>query len=65
MIAAPYRPPHVDVRSLVATIYFSKDSLWWHGARMRLPASEVTGDGRIGFVVLGALAGAAALATPR
>ncbi|HEY2026898.1 MAG TPA: hypothetical protein VGG78_07800, partial [Gemmatimonadaceae bacterium] len=49
MIGEPYRPPYVDVRSLTATLYFSKDSLWWHDARMSLPASQVTGDGRIGF----------------
>src|ERR1035437_10213839 len=30
MIAEPYRPPSIDVRSLVGTLYASKDSLWWH-----------------------------------
>ncbi|HEY2066782.1 MAG TPA: hypothetical protein VGG84_12535 [Gemmatimonadaceae bacterium] len=49
MIAEPYRPPPIEVRSLTATLYFSKDSLWWRGARMALPASQVTGDGRIGL----------------
>ena len=49
MLAEPYRPPAVDVRSLIGTLYASKDSLWWRGARMTLPASRVSGDGTIGF----------------
>jgi hypothetical protein len=49
MLAEPYRPPAIDVRSLTGTLYASKDSLWWHGARMTLPSSNVSGDGKIGF----------------
>ncbi len=49
MIAEPYRPPVIDVRSLTGTIYASKDSLWWRDARMSLPSSRVAGSGRIGF----------------
>lgn len=49
MIAEPYRPPVIDVRSLTGTIYASKDSLWWHDAKMALPSSRVAGNGRIGF----------------
>ena len=49
MLAEPYRPPAVDVRSLVGTLYASKDSLWWRNAHMRLPESNVSGDGTIGF----------------
>ena len=49
MLAEPYRPPAIDVRSLVGTLYASKDSLWWRGAHMALPASHVTGDGTIRF----------------
>ncbi|MEO8562230.1 MAG: hypothetical protein ABI601_09160 [bacterium] len=49
MLAEPYRPPAIDVRSLVGTLYASKDSLWWRGARMALPNSKVSGDGTIGF----------------
>ena len=37
MIGEPYREPVIDVRSLVGTLYASKDSLWWRGARMVLP----------------------------
>ncbi|MDB4914665.1 MAG: hypothetical protein JWM95_2309 [Gemmatimonadetes bacterium] len=49
MLAEPYRPPAIDVRSLAGTLYASKDSLWWHGAHMTLPGSTVSGDGKIGF----------------
>ncbi len=53
MLGEPYRPPAVDVRSLVGTIYASKDSLWWRGARMSLPGSRVVGDGTIKFRRMG------------
>ena len=53
MIGEPYREPAIDVRSLVGTIYASRDSLWWRGARMALPASRVSGDGTIGFRKVG------------
>ena len=49
MLAEPYRPPSIDIRSLVGTLYASKDSLWWRDARMVLPGSNVRGDGKIGF----------------
>ena len=53
MIGEPYREPAIDVRSLVGTLYASKDSLWWRGARMALPASRVSGDGTIEFRRMG------------
>ena len=49
MIGEPYRPPVLVVRALTGTIFASKDSLWWHGARLALPASQIIGDGRLGF----------------
>jgi translocation and assembly module TamB len=49
MLAEPYRPPAINVQSLVGTLYASKDSLWWHGAHMVMPGSKVSGDGKIGF----------------
>jgi hypothetical protein len=49
MIGEPYRPPVIDVRSLTGTIYASKDSLWWHDARLTLPGSRISGGGRLGF----------------
>ena len=53
MIGEPYREPAIDIRSLVGTIYASKDSLWWRGARMALPGSRVSGDGTIKFRKMG------------
>jgi hypothetical protein len=61
MIGEPYRPPVLDVRSLTGTIYASKDSLWWTDMRLALPASQLSGRGRLGFDKSGvtlALAGA-------
>ena len=49
MIGEPYRPPAIQVRSLTGTIYASKDSLWWTDARLALPASRLSGSGRLGF----------------
>ncbi len=49
MIGEPYRPPVIDVRSLTGTLHASKDSLWWHDARMVLPGSRISGDGKLGF----------------
>ena len=53
MLAEPYRPPAIDVRSLAATVYATRDSLWWHGARMSLPGTRVAGDGAIRFRRMG------------
>jgi translocation and assembly module TamB len=53
MLGEPYRPPAIDVRSLVGTLYASKDSLWWRGARMALPNTRVVGDGTIRFRRMG------------
>ena len=49
MLAEPYRPPAINVQSLIGTLYASKDSLWWRGAHMVMPGSKVSGDGKIGF----------------
>ena len=54
MIGEPYRPPVLEVRSLTGTIYASKDSLWFTDARLVLPASQLTGHGRLGFNKSGA-----------
>ena len=53
MLAEPYRPPAIAVRSLTGTLYASRDSLWWHGAHLTLPGSQLTGDGKIGFAKAG------------
>jgi autotransporter translocation and assembly factor TamB len=53
MLAEPYRPPAIDVRSLAATVYATRDSLWWHGARLTLPGTRAVGDGAIRFRHMG------------
>jgi hypothetical protein len=49
MIGEPYKPPVVDVRSLIGTIYATGDSVWWRGTRVSFPASHIVADGRIGL----------------
>ncbi|GAC1409006.1 MAG: hypothetical protein NVSMB53_00410 [Gemmatimonadaceae bacterium] len=46
MIAEPFRPPVADVRGLTGTFEFTSDSVWWNGARVALPATKISGDGR-------------------
>ena len=49
LLAAPYRPPVVDIRAASGTLLATADSLWWHGVRVALPGSRLGGDGRIGL----------------
>jgi hypothetical protein len=49
MIGEPYRPPVLDVRAMTGTIYATRDSLWWRGARLAFPGSRVVADGRVGL----------------
>ncbi|MBA3340763.1 MAG: translocation/assembly module TamB domain-containing protein [Gemmatimonadaceae bacterium] len=46
MIAEPFRPPTVEVRSLTGGFEFDDDSVWWKGARFGLPNSRLAGNGR-------------------
>ncbi len=43
--AFPFRPPAADIRALTGNFEFNNDSLWWKGAGVRLPASNLRGDG--------------------
>lgn len=43
--AFPFRPPPADIRALTGNFEFNNDSLWWKGAGVRLPASDLRGDG--------------------
>jgi translocation and assembly module TamB len=43
--AYPFRPPPADIRALTGNFEFNDDSLWWKGAGVRLPASNLRGDG--------------------
>ncbi len=45
MLAYPFRPPPAEVKALAGNFEFNDDSLWWKGAAVRLPASNLKGDG--------------------
>ena len=45
MIAEPFRPPTVEVKSLVGGFDFTGDSLWWQNVDVTLPASKLRGSG--------------------
>ncbi|HEU4720990.1 MAG TPA: translocation/assembly module TamB domain-containing protein [Gemmatimonadaceae bacterium] len=45
MLALPFRPPAADIRTMAGRFHFNDDSLWWKGARVRMPASQMRGDG--------------------
>ena len=48
-LAEPFKPPRVQVMDLVGTFDFDGDSIWWKGARAKLPASDMSGDGIYSF----------------
>ena len=45
-VAEPFKPPTIEVKSLVGKFDFTTDSVWWSSARAVLPASRVAGSGR-------------------
>jgi translocation and assembly module TamB len=45
MLAYPFRPPPANIRALAGNFDFNDDSLWWKGANVRLPGSNLRGDG--------------------
>jgi translocation and assembly module TamB len=45
MLAFAFRPPPADIRALAGSFEFNDDSLWWKGANVRLPGSNMRGDG--------------------
>lgn len=45
MLAYPFRPPPAQVQALAGNFEFNDDSLWWKGAAVRLPKSNLKGDG--------------------
>src|SRR5687767_2223334 len=46
MIAEPFRPPTIEVKSLVGGFDFTGDSIWWQNVNVTLPASKLRGGGR-------------------
>ncbi|MDO8501531.1 MAG: translocation/assembly module TamB domain-containing protein [Gemmatimonadaceae bacterium] len=45
MLAEPFRPPTVEVRSLVGGFDFTGDSVWWQNVNATLPGSKLRGGG--------------------
>jgi translocation and assembly module TamB len=45
MDAYAFRPPPAKVQALAGNFEFNDDSLWWKGASVRLPASNLKGGG--------------------
>jgi hypothetical protein len=43
--ALPFRPPAAELRNVVGRFEFNNDSLWWRGAQVTMPASQMSGDG--------------------
>ena len=49
MVALPFRPPTAEVRNVIGTLRFNRDSVWWRDVAARMPASSLRGDGRYAF----------------
>jgi translocation and assembly module TamB len=45
MIAEPFKPPLVEVKTLHGKFEFTSDSVWWANARAALPNSRIAGAG--------------------
>jgi translocation and assembly module TamB len=46
MNAEPFKPPTIDVKSLIGSFDFDNDSVWWQNVKVALPSSRLTGSGR-------------------
>ena len=49
MVALPFRPPTAEVRNVIGTLRFNRDSVWWRDVAARMPGSSLRGDGRYAF----------------
>src|SRR5918999_215665 len=47
--ALPFRPPAAELRNVVGRFEFTGDSVWWRGARVTMPGSQMNGDGAYVF----------------
>ena len=45
MQALPFRPPAAEITAMQGRFRFTDDSIWWKGARVDLPKSNMRGDG--------------------
>ena len=43
--AFPFRPPAAEITGLRGRFHFTGDSLWWRGIAVRMPGSQLAGDG--------------------
>src|SRR3712207_1148815 len=43
--ALPFRPPAAELRNVVGRFEMNNDSLWWRGAQVTMPGSQLSGDG--------------------
>jgi translocation and assembly module TamB len=43
--ALPFRPPAAEITAMQGRFRFTDDSVWWKGARVDLPKSNMRGDG--------------------
>jgi autotransporter translocation and assembly factor TamB len=49
MVALPFRPPAAVVQEMFGTMRFDNDSIWWSDIAVRMPGSNVRGNGRYIF----------------
>ncbi len=47
--ALPFRPPAAELRNVVGRFEFTGDSVWWRGAQVTMPGSQMSGDGAYVF----------------
>ncbi|MGH7637568.1 MAG: hypothetical protein ACREOK_07940 [Gemmatimonadaceae bacterium] len=49
MTALPFRPPAATVTDMLGNLRFDNDSIWWHNLAVRMPGSQLRGDGSYSF----------------
>jgi translocation and assembly module TamB len=49
MEALPFRPPSATVTDMFGNLRFDNDSIWWHNIAVRMPGSQLRGDGSYSF----------------
>ena len=49
MEALPFRPPSATVTDMFGNLRFNNDSVWWHNLAVRMPGSQLRGDGSYSF----------------
>lgn len=49
MTALPFRPPAASVTDMLGNLRFDNDSIWWHNIAVRMPGSQLRGEGSYSF----------------